>query len=75
MRAWESRGWGRHQHVDENGELTLCCDGLGRRIGKFVDDNEDTVTDRSETFIHDGAALLSPFPRFGGERSGCGGFS
>jgi YD repeat-containing protein len=41
-------------------------DGLGRRIGKFVDDNGDTVIDRSETFIYDGAGLLSPLPRFGG---------
>jgi RHS repeat-associated protein len=34
-------------------------DGLGRRIGKFVDDNGDTLIDRSETFIYDGAGLLS----------------
>jgi RHS repeat-associated protein len=42
------------------------------RIGKFVDDNGDTVTDRSETFIYNGAALLSPLPRFGGEGQGEG---
>jgi RHS repeat-associated protein len=47
-------------------------DGLGRRIGKFVDDNGDTVIDRSETFIYDGAGLLSPLPRFGGEGQGEG---
>jgi hypothetical protein len=49
-------------------------DGLGRRIGKFVGDNGDTVIDRSETFIYDGAALLSPLPRFGGEGQGEGVF-
>jgi hypothetical protein len=42
------------------------------RIGKFVDNNGNTVTDRSETFIYDGAGLLCPLPRFGGEGQGEG---
>ena len=34
-------------------------DGLGRRIGKSVDENGDGFMDRSQTFIYDGAGLLA----------------
>ena len=34
-------------------------DALGRRIGKSVDDNGDTVMDRKESYVYDGAGLLT----------------
>ena len=34
-------------------------DGLGRRIGKSVDEDGDGFMDRSQTFVYDGAGLLA----------------
>lgn len=43
-------------------------DALGRRIGKSVDDNGNGTVDRRESYIYDGAGLLSSFSTgIGGE--------
>ena len=34
-------------------------DGLGRRIGKSVDENGDGLMERSLTFVYDGTGLLA----------------
>ncbi len=42
-------------------------DALGRRIGKSVDDNGNGTVDRRESYLYDGAGLLSSFAPSGGE--------